>query len=47
MQNVFAGLKNVFAFILTDDVSVHDTGGGIEGIHGGVDTQFSDGSVKV
>ena len=28
----------------SDDVGVHDTGGGIQGVHGGVDTQLSDGT---
>lgn len=28
----------------TDDVGVHDTGGGIEGVDGRVDTQLGDGS---
>lgn len=26
------------------DVGVHDTGGGVQGVHGGVDTQLSDGA---
>ena len=33
-----------FVMLLSDDVGVHDTGGGIEGIDSGVDTQFGDGS---
>lgn len=28
----------------TDDVGVHDTGGRVQGVDGGVDTQLSDGA---
>ena len=30
--------------LAADDVGVHDTGGGVEGIDGGVDAQLGDGS---
>ena len=32
--------------LIADDVGVHDTGGGVEGIDGGVDTQLGDGSER-
>ena len=30
--------------LVSDDIGVHDTGGGVEGIHGGVDTSLSNRS---
>lgn len=43
LQNLLDATGNVVV-LLPDDVGVHDTRGGIQRVHGGVDSQFGDGT---
>jgi hypothetical protein len=45
LKNLLDATGDTVMFV-TDDIGVHDTRGGVEGIHGGVDTTLSHGPVK-